>query len=291
LALVLVWSCACARADAPRAEPGDGGASDLAPVSDRVLVGTERATPSMGRVYAHHADQLYLYDPISRLFTLVGVFGCVSSMVDIAVDRSGNIVGTALAFRGTELGGVLTSIDPATGGCQIINDRTDPLTSLTWVPAGALLPGEEALVGYDEDRYMRIDPATGVTTQIGTLNGPASGGTRWVSSGDIVSIVDAGTFLTVMPGSGPVAGGDRIVEVDPATGELLRIIGATGHDYVYGLGYWGGVAYGFTLGGALIQIDLGSGAGDLIPIPPLAGGGGLSFNGAGTTTIAPIRID
>ena len=67
-----------------------------------------------------------------------------------------------------------------------------------------------------------------------------------------------------------MAGGDRIVEVDPRTGALVRIIGPTGIDDVLGLGYWGGIAYGFTLAGTLIQIDLTSGAGTVIPIPDAA---------------------
>ena len=96
---------------------------------------------------------------------------------------------------------------------------------------------------------MRVDPATGDVTEIGLLNNAASGGTRWVSSGDVVSIKGGGTYLTVRPETGRRRGGDRIVEVDPKTGALLRIIGPTGSDDVLGLGYWGGIAYGFTLAG------------------------------------------
>ena len=157
------------------------------------------------------------------------------------------------------------------------------------MPAGTLLPNAEALVGYDADQYLQVDPTTGALTQVGVLNDAASGGTHWVSSGDIVSITGGGTYLTVLPQSGPIAGGDRIVEVDPKTGALTRVIGPTGKDAVLGLGYWGGVAYGFTQAGELIQIDLGTGAGTTIPIPNAASD--LSFLGAGTTTIAPIVLD
>ena len=142
------------------------------------------------------------------------------------------------------------------------------MTSLTYVPEGTLVANAEALVGYADDRYVRVDPATGALTDIGLLNNAASGGTKWVSSGDVVSIKDGGTYLTVKAENGNTGGrGDRIVEVDPKTGGLLRIIGPTGMDDVLGLGYWGGVAYGFTLAGRLIQIDLTTGAGTVIPIP------------------------
>jgi hypothetical protein len=187
------------------------------------------------------------------------------------------------------LGGALVTIDAATAHCEILN-RSDSLpTSLTYVPVGTLLPDREALVGYASDRYVQIDPATGTMTQIGLLNGAASGGTQWVSSGDVVSIMGGGTYLTVVPAGGAQPGGDRIVEVNPKTGALVRVIGPTGSDGVLGLGYWGGVAYGFTLDGRLIQIDLATGVGTDIPIPNPDPD--LAFLGAGTTTIAPIFID
>ena len=136
---------------------------------------------------------------------------------------------------------------------------------------------------------FRVDPATGALTQIGLLNNAASGGTHWISSGDVVSIKDGGTYLTVKAQNGNTdSRGDRIVEVDPKTCGLVRIIGATGMDDVLGLGYWGGVAYGFTLAGRLIQIDLMTGAGTVIPIPNAPSD--LSFLGAGTTTVAPTTI-
>ena len=107
----------------------------------------------------------------------------------------------------------------------------------------------------------------------------------------MVSIKDGGTYLTVKPSTGPIAGGDRIVEVDPKTGALKRIIGPTGSDDVLGLGYWGGIAYGFTLAGTLIQINLTTGGGSPIPLPGAAATPDLSFLGAGTTTVAPIIVE
>src|SRR6185295_5774989 len=107
------------------------------------------------------------------------------------------------------------------------------VTSLTYVPEGTLVTNAEALVGYADDKYVRVDPTTGAVTQIGTLNNEPA-------SGDVVSIKGGGTYLTVKVGIGDaVSGGDRIVEVDPKTGALKRIIGPTGSADVLGLGYWG----------------------------------------------------
>jgi hypothetical protein len=245
--------------------------------------------PPPGKVYAHSADTLYLLEPISKQVTVVGVFDSPGSMVDIAVDKMGRMTGSAaISFNGA-LGGALVTIDPTNAHCQELSRGPNLLTSLTYVPEGTLVANAEALVGYSDDQYVRVDPATGAVTQIGLLNNAASGGTRWVSSGDVVSIKDGGTYLTVKAQNGNTDGhGDRIVEVDPKTGGLVRIIGATGMDDVLGLGYWGGVAYGFTLAGRLIQINLMTGAGTMIPIPNAPSD--LMFLGAGTTTVAPTTI-
>jgi hypothetical protein len=300
-ALLGLYGCASVTPGATPidASPADGAVPADAPTAadgttpiDRVALDfgppVDRPPPEPGRVYANSADQLYLLEPISKRVTTIGVFDCTTAMVDIAVDRSGRMTGVALILLGDSVGGAVVSIDPATAHCEVLARGADPVSALTYVPEGTLSPDAEALVGYAADRYLRVDPATGALTDIGRLNNGASGGTKWISSGDVVSIAGGGTYLTVKPETGTLAGGDRIVEIDPATGALVRIIGPIGIDDAQGLGYWGGIAYGFTLGGILLQIDLAGGAGTVIPIPNAPP---LSFLGAGTTTIAPITVD
>ncbi len=302
---LLLAACAAVKTAAP---PNDAGGSDAAAPADAVHDAApsdsgapvdrvsfdfgsagERPPPAPGKVYAHSAETLFLLEPISKQVTTVGTFDCTGSMVDIAIDRAGKMTGSAaISFSGA-LGGALVTVDPVSAHCEILSRGPNLVTSLTYVPEGTLLATAEALVGYADDRYVRVDPATGGLTDIGLLNNAAGGNTKWISSGDVVSIKDGGTYLTVKPESGSTAGGDRIVEVDPKTGALKRIIGATGAPDVLGLGYWGGIAYGFTIAGTLIQIDLTTGAGTVIPIagaPP-----DLMFLGAGTTTVAPIIVE
>jgi len=287
---------AAAPIDAP-ATTGDAPVDLSLPVDHVSLdFGTaERPPPAPGKVYAHSDNTLWLLEPISKQVTMVGLFDCVgttvSSMVDIAIDRAGKMTGSAAIQFNNGLGGALVSIDPTNAHCTVLTRGPDLVTSLTYVPEGTLVANAEALVGYTDDRYVRVDPTTGALTDIGLLNidKAASGGVRWLSSGDVVSIKDGGTYLTVKAESGAMAGGDRIVEVDPKTGALKRVIGPTGMGDVLGLGYWGGIAYGFTLEGALIQIDLTTGAGTPIAIPGAPSD--LAFYGAGTTTIAPIIVE
>jgi hypothetical protein len=70
------------------------------------------------------------------------------------------------------------------------------------------------------------------------------------------------------------------------SGAMKKMIGHLDHASVFGLAFWGGVAYGFDDGGALFQIDLGTAATTLIPMPGAPKG--LSFWGAGSTTAAPL---
>lgn len=267
---------------------GFGGGWDAGQGGTINVGGAAGSGGQSGAVYAHSATTLYKLDPYTKQVSVVGKFDCLGplapggGMWDIAIDKNGNMVGTA--NNGISTGGVV-SIDKATAHCSVLQLGTYP-NSLTFVPAGTLLPSTEALVGYNQDQYVEIDEQTGAQTTIGDLN-PNPTGQKWYSSGDIVSIIGGGTYVTVNPS--PSGGGtDSIVEVDPKTGQVTKLIGNTGFTKLWGLGYWGGVAYGFSATGQLAQIDLSTGVGTAIPIPNMSAG--LSFWGAGTTTAAPIHL-
>jgi hypothetical protein len=298
-------ACAAAGCARTAAKAGDdGGAVDRPAIDLGIATGdappfadaftSADIDPRVGEVYAHSDLTLYRYDPIAGSFTTVGDFSClevsmgVAEMLDIAVDRAGNMVGTAAMSEHTVITGRLVSIDKKTAACTVLKTGSYP-NSLAFVPVGTVLPDREALVGYVNDAYVRIDPDTGNVTGIGNLNAPGAAN-PWMSSGDIVSIVGGGTYVTIIPKGSVTADpdGDRIAEVDPATGAITRVIGATGAAGLYGLGYWGGIAYGFSSSGLLVKIDLTTGAGTPIPI---TGGPASGFYGAGTTTIAPIIVD
>ena len=279
-------------AERPAVDLGGTPPADGPPLAD-AFAGAD-LDPRVGEVYAHSDLTLYRFDPVGGVFVTVGDFSCLkvsegfAEMLDIAVDRGGNMVGTAAMSEHTVITGRLVSIDKTTAACTVLKTGSYP-NSLAFVPVGTVLPDREALVGYVNDAYGRIDPDTGTVTGIGNLNAPGAAN-PWMSSGDIVSIVGGGTYVTIIP-KGSVSAdpaGDRIAEVDPATGAITRLIGATGATGLYGLGYWGGIAYGFSSSGLLVKIDLSTGAGTPIPI---TGAPSAGFYGAGTTTIAPIIVE
>lgn len=257
---------------------GGEGAASTASASTAGVGGFDPQTGSGGggeevpleaEVFGHSATTLYRLDPTTKQVAIVGPFQQCSSVIDIAIDADNNLFGTT--FDG------LYRIDKKTAVCTFIASGSYP-NSLSFVPAGTLLPNDEALVGYLGAQYVRIDTTTGAITKLGNLGG------GYQSSGDIVSVKGGGTYLTVN-GSDCL---DCLVEVNPKTGALTKNWGAVGYGAVFGLAYWAGRAYGFNQDGYLFEIQFqpNSVTSTLIGIPNAPPS--LSFWGAGSTTIAPV---
>ena len=231
--------------------------------------GTGGGEPTLSEVFGQSAETLYRLNPTTKEVAIVGPFQGCSSVIDIALDAKSNIF--AATYNG------LYRIDKTTAVCTPIAEGDYP-NSLSFVPAGTLLPNEEALVGYNGSTYVRIDTVTGSVSTVGSLGG------GYQSSGDIVSVKGGGTYLTVN-GNGC---GDCLVEVDPKTGSLVKNWGPVGYGAVYGLAYWAGRAYGFNNEGKLFEIQFGNDtvSSTLITVPNAPPS--LKFWGAGSTTAAPV---
>lgn len=221
----------------------------------------------IAEVYGNSPDVLYKLDPDTKQVTTIGPFQGCDSVIDIALDKDSNLYGTTFAG--------LYRIDRDTAACTLIAQGAYP-NSLSFVPAGTVHPTEETLVGYEGSTYVKIDTQTGLIVDIGTLSGGL------VSSGDIVSVKNGKTLLTV---NGTNCN-DCIVEVNPATGDLVKNWGSLGFGSVFGLAFWAGSAYGFDSGGDLFQIDFTNNVLSTVLIP-LPGNPDLVFWGAGSTTSAP----
>lgn len=232
---------------------------------------TQEAGTPVALIYAHSPDTLYRLDANTKQVAVVGPFsgGC-SSVIDIAIDSSSNGYVTTSSD--------LWKVDLQTAACTHIATGSYP-NSLSFVPKGTLDPNVEAMVGYNGSEYIRIDTTTGGVTKIGQLSGGYS------SSGDIVSVIGGGTFLTVKGGSGSC--NDCLLQIDPKTGDLVQSYGSVAHVDVFGLAFWAGTAYGFDNGGQMFSIGWQNNklvTSDIpVPNPPP----GLQFWGAGSTTSAP----
>ena len=246
-----------------------GGGGGL--VGDGGRAPQEASAPAVAVVYAHSPGTLYRLDPTTTQIAVVGPFtgGC-SNVIDLAIDSSSNAYVTT--------SGELWKLDLATAACTGIASGSYP-NSLSFVPKGTVDPNAEALVGYVGSEYIHIDTTSGAISNVGSLkNG-------YTSSGDIVSVIGGGTFLTVK--GGPASCGDCLLQVSPTTGDLIQDYGDIKHVDVFGLAFWAGTAYGFDNGGQVFSIAWQNGAlvtSDIaVPSPPP----NLQFWGAGSTTAAP----
>jgi hypothetical protein len=217
-------------------------------------------------LYGHSPNVLYKVDPMTKMVTVLGNLSCGGSVIDLAVDKDGNIMGTTF--------GSLVKIDKTTLACTVVKSGSYP-NSLSFLPQGTLFPDKEALVGYVGSTYVSIDPTTGVISNVGAIAGGYS------SSGDIVAVANGDTFLTV---KGPSCS-DCLVQIDPKTGAMIQNYGSVGYTDVFGLAFWAGVAYGFTNGGVIFSFDLATKMATPLTIPNKPAN--LQFYGAGSTTCAP----
>ncbi len=223
--------------------------------------------PEVAEVYGHSPSTLYRLDPLTKEVTVVGSFTGCMSVIDIALDKDSNLIGTT--FDG------IYTIDKTTAACSLITSGSYP-NSLSFIPEGTLDPNVEALVGYEGDQYVRIDPTTGSKQLIGAL-----GGNGLVSSGDVVSVKGGKSFLTVTGLSCPT---DCLIEINPVSGQMVNNWGPLGYSAVYGIAFWAGSVYGFSEAGQLFEVSFPN---QMLMTTLIAQPPGTQFWGAGSTTSAP----
>jgi hypothetical protein len=223
----------------------------------------------VAEVYGHSPAELYKLDPVTKDVTVIGAFQGCSSVIDIALDKDSTLYATT--FDG------FYKINKDTAVCTFISSGGYP-NSLSFVPKGSVDPNEEALVGYNGGSYIRIDTKSGAVTSLG---GSLPGG--FSSSGDIVSVINGPSYLTVI---GPGCS-DCIIQIDPANGTMIKNWGPLPYSSVYGLAFWAGSAYGFADSGDLFEITFANNVATTTPIAIPGMPGNLQFWGAGSTTSAP----
>jgi hypothetical protein len=248
------------------------------------LGGSGGGEPMIDEVFGHSATVLYRLDPVTKEVDAIGSFSPCTDVIDIAIDKNNQIFATTQQEGDSPAG--LWRINRDTAACTLIAQNEYP-NSLSFVPEGTLDANAESLVGYvgwDVSTYVRIDTTTGALTNVGTLGG------GYISSGDIVSVMGGGTYLTVFSDECD----DCLIEVDPTDGSFIRNWGSLGHQNVFGLAYWGGKAYGFTSGttstpGVLFEIGFGTSTVGTTVIDIPGAPDNLSFWGAGSSTAVPLH--
>lgn len=239
-------------------------------------VGSGGGVALPAEVFGHSKSTLYKLDPDTKAVGIVAPFNGCPDVTDIALDKDSRLIASA------DTG--LYQVDKNTGACTLIAMGAYP-NSLSFVPEGTVDPNVEALVGYvavgdpERNQFVRIDPTTGAITNIG-----APWNDDLVSSGDIVSVIDGPTYLTVKRGMCSTS--DCLVEINPVDGQIKRFLGPIGFQKVFGMAFWAGKAFGFTSDGKLFDIVVD--AGGMVTTSLIPTQSGLQFWGAGSTTKAPV---
>ncbi len=269
---------------AASASVGSTGTGSPASSTGSAFMTGSTGTGVMGpaEVFGQSKDTLYKLDPNTKAVMVVAPFsgGC-TSVQDIALDKDSHLFATTLTS--------LYTVDKTTAACTLVAGNGSYPNSLSFVPAGTLDPNVEALVGYVTDaqgknQYVRIDPQSGQVTNVGApWSGTYAG---LVSSGDIVSVINGPTYLTVKAKTGQCSTADCLVEVNPQNGQVVKQYGELGtHKQIFGLAFWAGSVYGFDNAGELFEVKIQGNA--PITTPILDSSSGFSFWGAGSTTSAP----
>ena len=134
----------------------------------------------------------------------------------------------------------LWTVDPADGSTTLVGDTGHAISGLA-VRDGELF----GATGKDDNRFYRIDPATGAATPIGAFG---TGVTRWINSVSM-SFGDDGTLWAVLNYIPPADDTQALAEwsdlatIDPATGALEVIGPITGPEALREVGM-----KGFTAG-------------------------------------------
>lgn len=217
-------------------------------------------------VYAHTSSELFRVDPRALSVRSVGRFafaedGQNHEMTDIAINAAGELWG--LSFD------AVYRIDAMTARCTLVSPLEGQYNGLTFVPAGVLNPASEVLLAVERGgAYFVVNTRDGRVQRLGSYG---VGG----SSGDLVSIATADTWAIVK-----IAGVDNLARVDLRAGRTT-VIGPTGIDDLWGLGYWRQRLYGFASTGEFVTIDPATGRATVVMRTSEA------WWGAGVTTLAP----
>lgn len=243
--------------------------------------------PDQSRVYAHDGRKsdgtpstLYLLNSSTLATTKIGDIPMLAnqSLTDLAVDKNDNMFG--ITFN------KLFSINTTTGAATVIGDMDiNNATSLSFVPSDIDDPSSPDILvtASSNGDVVEINPQTGTTTPLGNYG--MVNGMQIVSSGDLFGVQGLGIYATVDVGEDGETTNDFLAKIDPVTWKATPIGVGTGFNKIFGLGFWGGVIYGFVdtgTGGKMIQIDINTGAGTELSSTP------IRWFGAGVATDAPI---
>jgi hypothetical protein len=289
---------------------GDGGNvfGDGGPAFDGSS-GSDGSTGGPTLLYAHTNTTLYQLDPtnLSAPLTTIGDFDCIggqgqaTSMTDIAVDKDGNLYAVSqlaaypLAIQGNVVHCKATWALPSNAAFY----------GLTFAPENTVAAAETLVAANSAGDIYSID-SQGQTTLLGNFGTDTKGNTYQLS-GDIVFLANGGApvgFATVRTcPNNQCATTDTLVEIDMTklkpnnTTNVVKSVRGVLHQgtscanpqqppsfgKMYGIAAYKDQVYGFSHDTGIVAINNVDASVCLVSVP-----NGVSFSGAGVTTVAPV---
>jgi hypothetical protein len=206
-----------------------------------------RVDPLPATMFVHTPDTLYTIDDQSFDLVLVGGFGLTQAdnITDLAITPEGRVFGISTDK--------LFEIDRGTGVATYLADVPGVANvGMTFLNDGTLLATDKA------GGVRRIDPNSGEVAEIGNFGG------GYETAGDLVAVADGTMFAIADDGpNGDEATNNVLLTVDTATG-LATPVGQIGYGQVFGVAVANNAVYAFTEPGEVIEIDPGTGSGQLV---------------------------
>jgi hypothetical protein len=238
-------------------------------------------------VYAHSNNVLYLIDLEQKSLVRVGAFNAPSInghedvITDLAVSPSDDIyvVSHTTLYTASPTDGHVTKIgDLSTCGQDNV--------ALSFASDGTLYVADY------KGAFCRIDGLDGSPTVTPIGSGIGHG---MAISGDLVAVADGTMFGTAYYLSDSSSSGSQmdnlLVEIDPQSGTIVRVIGKTDYPKLFGASFALGQVFGFTHDGSgeVITIDPATGHGSLFgTFQDPSTGKGIAFAGAGVNANVPL---
>lgn len=240
-------------------------------------------------VYAHSNTDLYTLDIANKMLIPVGPFkapvvmstGKADVIQDLAVmpDNTIYVVSKTTLYTADQHDGHVTVVGAPDSLKQCGSDNV----ALTTTPDNKLYVADYG------GNFCEIDISANppAIMHLGTL------GQNMAISGDIVGLGDGSIYGTAYDTMDAKNTGTQksnvLVKLDPKTGMMTQMIGATGYPNLFGVGFAEDKVFGFTHDGSgdVILIDPKTGAGTLWNTFKDSAGKGIYFAGAGVNSNVP----
>lgn len=219
---------------------GACGRIDFDPRADAAAVPD---APRAGRILAVTMTEIYEIDPETLEPTpVLGLCANLTSVpviADVAFERDGSAVLTTRSLA-------ILRVD-ATGACTSVPVSQLDLFGLDVVRGAS--PSDDALIAAcaPNSSLYQLDAATGTLQLIGPMGQSVSGDIAWTGS-ELVMSADGGSGLP-----------DKLAHLDLATG-TATIRGTLPYDQILGLAALAGRLYGVASNGAVLEVDITTGA-------------------------------